>query len=666
MSTGKRRMRGMSGKDAPTLDATPLRRGAEEVARVRAAESPQAADAMSPDQIRQTLHELRVHQIELEMQNEELRRAQEALDAARARYFDLYDLAPVGYATISKEGLILEVNFTAAMLLGVDRSALVRQPLSRFVLKADQDVYYGLRKELHETGAPQSCELRMLKGDGAPFWAHLQASANQDVEAGPVYRVVVSDITELRRVQEALIVKESTIASSLNAIALSDFEGRLTYVNSSFLEMWGYGSESEVLGRQATGFWRSETQARDVLEAVRSQGSWSGEMSGTTRDGKHFDALLSAHLVRAGDGRSVCIAASFMDITARKQAEGALRESEVKLKAVFEILPVGVSILDAERTISFMNAALARILDVSREELAIGADRGRTYLRPDGTPRPVEEFPSVLALKEQRAVQDVEIGVVKEDRSVVWTSVSAVPVAFLDWKVVVVTTDITARRRAEEALRTSLVEKEVLLREVHHRVKNNLASVIALINMQQEANAGLAVTAGFTELSGRIRSMALVHELLMSSKTLSRIDLQDYFEKLVSRLHSSYQVRAEVTLSVVAAGVEMDLGVAIPCGLIVTELVTNAFKHAFPEGHPRPGECACCISVTAAWDGAAYTLTVSDNGVGMPADLDWTATTSLGLQLVILLGQGQLHGDIEMDRIGGTTFRLRFAPERRA
>jgi len=111
-----------------------------------------------------------VHQIELEMQNEELRRAQVELEASRARYFDLYDLAPVGYFTLSQQGLILEANIAAANLLGVARGALVKAPLSRFVAREDQDVYYRHRKQLFETGAPQVCELRLVRQADTPFW----------------------------------------------------------------------------------------------------------------------------------------------------------------------------------------------------------------------------------------------------------------------------------------------------------------------------------------------------------------------------------------------------------------------------------------------------------------------------------------------------------------
>jgi len=211
--------------DTPTESDQALRRSAEEKLRTN---EPVDPETLSPEETKLLLHELRVHQIELKMQNEELQRTQNELECSRARYFDLYDLAPVGYLTLSEKGLIQEANLAAASMLGVARGALVKQPISRIILNEDQDIYYLHRKKLLETGEPQTCELRMLKADGTAFWAHLAASAEQDPSTGsgqapsassgqalavntgqcaepaPVIRVVLSDISERKKAEEAL------------------------------------------------------------------------------------------------------------------------------------------------------------------------------------------------------------------------------------------------------------------------------------------------------------------------------------------------------------------------------------------------------------------------------------------------------------------------------
>ncbi len=190
-------------KDSPNRSAD-LRRRAEEIAQEKGEQIPEDLDSLSPEETRRRLHELRVHQIELEMQNEELRRTQAELEASRARYFELFDLAPVGYFTLSEQGLILEANLTAAGMLGAVRAALVKQPLWRFILPEDQDIYYLYRRQIIETGVPQVCELRMLRMDAAPFWAQLEGTAVQDADGALMYRAVVSDITERKQAEQGL------------------------------------------------------------------------------------------------------------------------------------------------------------------------------------------------------------------------------------------------------------------------------------------------------------------------------------------------------------------------------------------------------------------------------------------------------------------------------
>ncbi len=193
-----------SKKNVPPDQAVELRRQAENISRVQNALKPATQSPLTHEEIQHVLHELDVHQIELELQNEELRRTQVELDSERARYFDLYDLAPVGYFSISELGLIMEVNLAAAELLDVARGALIKQPISRFILNEDQDIFYLYRKQLLETGAKQICELRMLKNNVGPFWASLVSSATQGLDGAVVIRVAMNEIQQRKQAEAEL------------------------------------------------------------------------------------------------------------------------------------------------------------------------------------------------------------------------------------------------------------------------------------------------------------------------------------------------------------------------------------------------------------------------------------------------------------------------------
>jgi len=171
--------------------------------------------ALSPEATRYLLHELGVHQIELEMQNEELRESQLALDAARERYFDLYDLAPVGYFAMSEHGIIRQANLTAASLFGLVRSALLNQPLSHRILNEDQDIYYLHRKRLIEGGEMQSFELRMMKDGGTPFWVHLTMTMAHDADGALELRVVLDDISERVLLRQNLQTKNAELERAI-------------------------------------------------------------------------------------------------------------------------------------------------------------------------------------------------------------------------------------------------------------------------------------------------------------------------------------------------------------------------------------------------------------------------------------------------------------------
>ncbi|AIS32448.1 MULTISPECIES: sensor histidine kinase [Methanobacterium] len=220
---------------------------------------------------------------------------------------------------------------------------------------------------------------------------------------------------------------------------------------------------------------------------------------------------------------------------------------------------------------------------------------------------------------------------------------------------VMVAHDITERKIFEDALKSSLQEKEVLIKEIHHRVKNNMQIISSLLNLQKQyVNDEEAVNV-LKESQNRVKSMAMIHEKLYKSRNFSEINFADYIRSLVSDLFYSYGVDSNrIRTIIVLDEVMMGLETAIPCGLIVSELVTNTLKYAFP--HQEEGEFR--IELHAYEDGF-YELIISDNGVGIPENFDLDETETLGLQLVKSL-VNQLEGTVELIREGGTMFKIKF------
>jgi two-component sensor histidine kinase len=219
---------------------------------------------------------------------------------------------------------------------------------------------------------------------------------------------------------------------------------------------------------------------------------------------------------------------------------------------------------------------------------------------------------------------------------------------------VAVARDISGRRKEEEQLRTSLHEKEIMLKEIHHRVKNNLQVISSLLSIQSTYLADPRDAQNFQESRDRIRTMALVHEKLYQSDDLANIDFGPYVERLTANLFRSYTGSGgRVSLHVDVKDIRLDADRAIPCGLIINELVTNALKYAFPGG--RNG----IVVVAMRQDDDQIELTVSDDGVGIPEGFDLAETESLGLQLVNMLAN-QLDGKVSLSSSPGTKFTITF------
>ena len=214
--------------------------------------------------------------------------------------------------------------------------------------------------------------------------------------------------------------------------------------------------------------------------------------------------------------------------------------------------------------------------------------------------------------------------------------------------------DVTERKRAEKQIKAALKEKEILMKEIHHRVKNNLQVMDSLINLQSRTITDERVAQTLGDVRSRILSMALIHEQLYQSQDLSQIGFYQYLQHLTRSLFQTYKVQSNrIDLSIDANEIFLDIETAIPCGLIINELVSNSLKYAFPEG--RNGE----IRVNFQQTGNQLKLSVGDNGVGLPADIDFHSPITLGLRLVHLLTE-QLDGGVYVDRSHGTRFEIAF------
>ena len=320
----------------PSAEMTPARRlrdRAIEEARARTTPIPEDLSSLSVEDARGLLHDLRVHRIELELQNEELRSSQEQLELARARYFDLYDLAPVGYVTISETGLVLEANLTAAGLLDTARSAIVKQPWTSFVLPADQDIYLRHQRQLLASGAPHRCELRLLKRNGESLWVGLEARLAEGENHTRVLRTVLSDITERKSAEETLRTSERRhrilFQNSPDALlTLAPPNWQFTSGNAASIAMFGARDERDLLSRSLGDYSRerqpdsrlSTEKASALLGAALRDGSLAFEWTFLRGAAEEFSATVAVARMEAGG-------TPFLQATVRDQTEARKQQA---------------------------------------------------------------------------------------------------------------------------------------------------------------------------------------------------------------------------------------------------------------------------------------------------------------------------------------------------
>lgn len=351
------------------------------------------------------------------------------------------------------------------------------------------------------------------------------------------------------------------------------------------------------------------------------------------------------------------------DITEQRIAEEELAKTQALLSAAIEQTAAGIIIADApDAIIRLANTAALNLLGKSKKlkvkfSYQIHPDNWQMY-NSDGTKLKTEELPHFQAVKYGQYVKNETIIFRQKNQDDRYVLCNAAPVKNEKNEIiagVVVFSDITSLKKAEEKIKASLAEKEVLLKEIHHRVKNNLQVISSLLYLQSKHIKDEKALQMFVDSQDRVRSMALVHEKLYQSKNLAHINFFEYIKDLVNQLNRSFsnnQNKIKFNLNV--NGIQLDIDAAIPCGLIINELVSNAFKYAFPTD--KKGEITVELNLI---DSQYYRLLVSDNGIGLPLNFDLKNCKSLGLKLVKTVVD-QLDGKIQIFSNSGASFEIIF------
>lgn len=579
---------------------------------------------------------------------------------------------------VNREWLRFAAENGAADSPAVDKGANYLDVCRRSALRGDREAGEALAgiESVLDGRSPRFCGDYLCRTPSGERWFAMVVVAMKD---GDITGAVIShrNITEQKQIERALRESEERLRLAQEAGHVGVFDWDIVrnkaVVTPELEEIFGLrqpGGASESCYRA----WSERVHPEDLPRLERLCAEWM--QSGREierweyrflRQGETRWLSGSGRLCRDPSGKPLRMVGTILDVTERKLAEEALSASEERFRIVAENARAVFGIVQGKRFV-YANPFLAELSGYSVEEI-LSMDFVE-MVHPDYREQ-VADYARRRQLGEPVPAH-YEFAMVTKAGETRWMDFAPGLSEYRGRPAIVGTAfDITARKRAEDSLRASLLEKEVLLKEIHHRVKNNMQVLSSLANLQaqsfargEQARSGQrspaheqVLQAAFADLHDRIRSMALVHEKLYQSENLAAIDFAEYAESLLHRLWSAHAAGAVIQLRLALEPVVLTVDRAVPCGLILNELASNALKHAF---RGRSGG-AVLVSSCCSPDGSAV-IRVSDNGVGLPPGWDWRREPSLGLQLVQMLSR-QLQGVVEARQTagGGTEFELKFA-----
>lgn len=459
-----------------------------------------------------------------------------------------------------------------------------------------------------------------------------------------------------RKLEEQKTYNENLINSSLDMIIASDKDGIVQEANSAALSHFGYTME-ELKGKPSSMLYYRPETFNDVQEKLIRTGGFFGEVLNVRKNGEVFTALLSASLIRDKEGNVIGPMGVSRDITDYKANERKALEQKARLESIFNSTEnMMMWTMDRDFKITSLNSNFTHWAHAElNEKVKTGSVITRLFqkhLNEDIYQGQMDGFEWAFNGRPQQ----FEIPLKNRFGQTMWIQAFLNPVTIGDSaeEVSCIVYDTTEKKEIERRIRDSLKEKEVLLQEVHHRVKNNLQVISSILNLQSGYVTDERTLAILQESQLRIKSMSFIHETLYRTSDFSSINFSEYIRTLTSNLIQSYRLQnTEVVFEPDIDEVFINIDQAIPCGLMVNELVSNALKYAYS------GRSKGKLKVSLKEKGSTVRLTIADNGVGLPASFQYEKTDSLGIQLVYTLIE-QLDGKVEVKSGKGTEFLITF------
>lgn len=585
--------------------------------------------------------------------------------------------SPIGIFTIdSSLGQILEINDKAAHMFGYKPDELQGMPVTRILVDSTEQVQ--IFSLVQKEGKFADREVPFSGKDSHPLWVLLSATR------GPGSTVICSvvDITEQKRMKDIVGYSEqkyqTLFDSAGDAIFIHDSGGKIFEANRAACNQFGYlGNEIVALNLHdldtSTDRWENSSPVGDTKtpEPIISETVFR------CKNGQLIPAEVSSRIIHYRSDNAIL--SIVRDITERKQAEGALRvfdsnvrelherindlkqaenalrESEKRYRMVGELIPYGVWMADETGNFTYLSNSFLNLLGIT---LAESANAGWIqHLPREDQDRTLTDWKQCVLTG---GSWDYEYRIIDREGKEHFVLSRGSPLYSDAAKIISyvgIHLDITERRRYQTRLETSLREKEVIIKEVHHRVKNNMQVISGFLLLQSNYITDPLSIEKLNESQQRVKTMALVHEKLYQSKSLEFISTADYIKSLITDLIDSSVINPGIDVQVNIEPVSINIDTAIPIGLIVNELVTNALKHAFK--NRSTGVISINLNLGADH---RFTLVVQDNGVGLPPDFDTRTTSSLGMQLVTVLTR-QLGGEMKTSSNKGARFEMSF-PEK--